>query len=272
MSFRIAQALLIAACILLFDQQRPFAQWLPVEDGVEILRQPLDGNIPMTYLRISLDRFDVRVATPRVPKFGAARSGSETGLNPERGARGLFLDDYVSRYNAVAAISAGYVATFSPPTPLGQIKSDGVVIGTAHSSWATEGTFCSDKGRASIEIAGDMLTKPDYRDCLQVGPMLLLNGAVPSGLQNSSGKGSDYDRMVNGQVTQAMVCTDLAGRVLLGLTAKSGVTLSELVAALKQAPINCLNAVRLQPGGMLVKSDLYGVDNYLHPSALLVIK
>jgi hypothetical protein len=265
---RIISTLLIAGCILFWSEPKLFAQWQSVADGAELLRQPLHGGIAMTYLRVSLDKFNVRVATPRIPKFGVT---SKDAFNPERGARGLFLDDYLARYKGLAAISAGYVVTFSPPTPLGQIKSDGVVIGTPHSSWATEGTFCSDKGQASIETSTDPLSKSKYRDCLQVGPVLLLEGAVPSGLL-SSANGSDYDKMVRGQVPQAMVCIDSSGRVLLGLTAKSGVTLSEFVIALQHDPINCLNALRLQPGGMMVGPELYGSDVYLHPSALLVLK
>jgi hypothetical protein len=131
--------------------------------------------------------------------------------------------------------------------------------------------FCSDKGRASILVAGSSLANLDYRDCLQVGPILLRDGAVQPNLQSSSAAGSDYDKMIKGQVAQAMVCIDSAGRVLLGVTSNR-VPLADMVTALQQPPINCANAIRLQPGGMQVNSDLFGVDNYLHPSALLVIK
>ena len=169
-------------------------------DGVELLRQRIHGNVQITSLRVSLDKFDVRVATPQVQKFGAGNRAAELAGNPERSPRGLFLDDYINRYNALAAISAGYVVTFSPPTPLGQTKSDGVVIGTPHSSWATEGMFCSDKGRAAIDIAVSSLANVEYRDCLQVGPILLRNGVVPTGLPSSAGTGSDFEKMVKGHV------------------------------------------------------------------------
>ena len=191
----------------------PSAQWEPVEDGIELLRASDSNSI--TYIRVSLDRFDVRVATPRVHKFGTT-APSDSNAYSERSPRGLLLDDYIARYDALAAISAGYVETISPPTPLGLIKSDGVTIGTAHSSWATEGAFCSDKGRASIEIATSTLDA-DYRDCLQVGPILLLNGNIPKGLPSSSGSGGDFDKMMKGEVGQAMVCIDSSGRALFGL-------------------------------------------------------
>lgn len=272
MSLRAAPTLAIATIfMLLFDPPHVFAQWAPVADGVELLQQPLHGGqITMTFLRVSLDKFDVRVAVPRISKFGA--SSSDATSNPDRSPRGLFLDDYINRYNALAAISASYVETFSPPTPLGQIKSDGLITGTSHSSWATEGTFCSDKGRALVGISSDLAAKSNYRDCLEVGPLLLLGGAIPNALPSSSATGTDYNRMINGQVPHSIVCIDNAGRVLLGLTAKSGATLSEIVTTIQQAPIKCSDAIRLQPGGMRVNSDLFGVDRYLHPSALLVIK
>lgn len=260
---RIAFTLLVAAMILLCSQPKSFAQWIVVTDGAELLRQQ-PHNV---FLRVALDHFNIRVATPRVPKFGVANQTS--GQNPERTPRGFFLEDYIYRYDALAAISASYVLTFSPPTPLGQIKSDGMLVGTPHSSWATEGVFCSDDGRASIEVATRSLADMDYRDCLQVGPILLRDNAVPTGLPSSTASGSDYDKMISGQVGHSIACIDNTGHVLLGLIGR--IPLSELVTALRQPPLNCASAIRLQPGGMRVKSDLYGTDSYLHPSALVVV-
>jgi Phosphodiester glycosidase len=265
---RVLPMLSIAALILFCSQPKSFAQWVVVADGAELLQQQPHDNVTMTYLRVALDRFNIRVATPRVLKFGAANQ--TPGQNPERSPRGFFLDEYISRYDALAAISASYVKTFSPPTPLGQIKSDGIIVGTPHSSWATEGVFCSDKGRASIEVATGSLADMNYRDCIQVGPILLQDHTVPADLLSSTTGGSDYDKMINGQVGHSIACIDKAGRVLLGLTGR--MPLSELVAALKHAPLYCASAIRLQPGGMQVKSNLYGTDSYLHPSALVVAK
>ena len=76
--------------------------------------------------------------------------------------------------------------------------------------------------------------------------------------------------MVKGQVGHSVVCIDNAGRVLLILASK--ISLSELITALQQSPIDCSDAIRLQPGGLQVNSDLYGTDNYLHPSAVVVVK
>jgi hypothetical protein len=275
MTLRIAATLSITALVFFCGQPKSLAgQWIDVEEGAELLRQQLRPNVSMIFLRVSLDRFDVRVATPQIPTFDGSKekarpSSDVEQYTPERKPKGFFLEDYINRYVALAAISASYVETFSPPTPLGQIKSSGRVIGMPHFSWATEGVFCSDEGRVLIENATRPLADMNYRDCLQVGPILLQQSAVPAGLQNADGKGSDYDKIVSGQVGHSVVCIDGAGKVLLGLIGK--IPLSQMVTALRQLPLNCVDAIRLQPGGMQVKSDLFGTDKYLHPSALVVL-
>jgi Phosphodiester glycosidase len=266
MFYDILRVALLALCIVPSQATAAFAQWTALPDGIELLRKQLPGNTYMTFSRVSLERFDVRVATPRVPRFGLGDVSSSLERNP----RGLFLEDYLSRYDALASISAGYVVSFSPPTPLGQIKSDGVIVGQPHSSWATEAVFCSDKGKALIE-SSPSADIPGYRDCLQIGPLLLRDGTAPAGLLNSTGRGADYDRMIKGQVGQAVICIDRGGRIVLGVSAKS-VALSVVVTTLQGPELDCANAVRLQPGGMRVNGVLFGVDQYLHPSALLVLR
>ena len=62
-----------------------------------------------TYLRVDLEKFDVRVLSALLP-----RKDDKAQAAPERAARGFFLNDYRTLHNAEAVLSGGYKASFSP--------------------------------------------------------------------------------------------------------------------------------------------------------------
>lgn len=169
---------------------------------ISLQKQQLSPGKSVSYIRVDLAGFDVRVLTPLVSLQG---TGTPSG-NPDRAAQGLYLLDYLNRYRALAVMSGGYIDSYSPPTALGSVKSNGTLIAPPHNSWLTNGIFCSDAGRAIVQAAGSDDTKIDLRDCVQAGPSLLNAGqAAPQ-----SG-GTQYLKLAESIQEQGFICIDGEG-------------------------------------------------------------
>jgi hypothetical protein len=246
------------------------AEQKPLAVGLTLERIAGAAGSTRNYLRADLGKIDVRVLSPLVPDVTGSPSG--VSYNVERGAKGFFLSDYLHRYRAAAVLAGGYTVSFSPPTPLGFVKSNGVTANyPARPTWATEGVFCSDRGRAVIEPFGDGAGVGAFRDCLQAGPLLLLNGAPPTGvpsLQQSAA--SSYNRIAHGAVDHAFVCVASGSRVVLGLV--SNTELKTLVGDLQQPAVGCVSALRLDVGALALSGEVIGDDKYLYPSAIGLLK
>jgi hypothetical protein len=243
-----------------------------IEPGVTLETKIGPNGLRQYVLRVELGRFDVRVVTAAVQALGS-ESGGDATYN-ERAAKGLFLVDYLRRYRATAVMGAGYTASFSPPTPFGLVKSNGVTINPSHVTWATEGLFCSDKGRVSITASGNSAENPDFRDCFEGGPLMLLNNLPPVGVPSVQSPSSSYDRIASDPIDHSFVCIDFAGRVVLGLF--PSVKLKSLVNELRKPRFRCVKAMRLDPLGLVFvregKPNIVGKDKYLLPSVIAVIK
>jgi len=242
-----------------------------VGDGLELRQMRINENKKLTFLQVSLKKFDVRVLTARVPISSSNQKSPEIFATYERAPRGYFLQDYQRRYNAIAALSGGYIETFSPPTALGFIKSNGTVTDAMHKSWLTDGIFCSDKGSASIWQIDEASDAVNMRDCLQAGPLLIYRGRVFGNgidIQNSG-----FKKLARSVQAQGFVCIDKEGFVLLGIS--DAIDLSSFVEILRSPPINCIDALRLtgkETAGLRVADEfLFGKDEYLFPSALAII-
>jgi hypothetical protein len=213
------------------------------------------------FLRVNFGAIDVRVLTPSVPLGGSL----STAIDPERAPQGFLLADYLARYHAIAAVSGGYIDSYSPPTALGFVKSNGIVAARSHNSWLTNGVFCSDVGRAVIKMVETSVDVNGFRDCLQAGPLLLANG-VPM-RQDVAG----YQRLAQSVQEQTFVCIDNDKQVVLGVTDK--VDFGTLVSFLYQ--ISCVDSLRLtglDTAGLRIRNQLFGRDEYLFPSAIGVIQ
>jgi hypothetical protein len=223
--------------------------------GLNIESQDLGDGKVARYINVDLNHYDVRVITPLVSLGGNAAASS-----PERAPQGLSLSDYITRYAAIAVVSGGYIDTYSPPTALGFVKSNGTLVAPPHNSWLTNGLFCSDAGRAVIQSA-----IPDgFRDCLQAGPLLLSGGHEST--QNNAG----YVKLAQSVQEQGFICLDSHSRVLLGVSDK--INLQTLVDFLRRPDIDCKDALRLtglDTAGLRDRSHLViGHDNYLFPDAI----
>jgi hypothetical protein len=235
-------------------------------DHLSFQQVHLSDNKNVFFVRAPLEFFDVRVLSPLVQFSAQTRAG-----DPERAARGYFLQDYLRRFDAIAILSGGYIDTYSPPTALGFVKSDGNILSKEHTTWLTEGVFCSDSGRAIIETVGASADRPKFRDCLQAGPLILSKGKPPTDLP--SRKSSGFQKLSASVQEQCFVCLDTNQQVLIGVADK--MDLPTLTAALSRTEIGCVNALRLtgqDTAGLRLRDGLFGSDDYLFPSAVGIFR
>jgi hypothetical protein len=232
---------------------------------LNIQSQQISSGKIVNYVRIDLVDFDVRVLTPLV----LLRDTPSSASNPERMPQGLFLSDYLVRYGAVLVMSGGYIDSYSPPTSLGFVKSNSTLVTPPHNSWLTNGVFCSDAGRATIQLVDPEANRPNFRDCLQAGPLLVSAGQVLS----QSNPNANYVKLAQSVQEQGFVCLDANMRVLMGVTDK--INLATLVGFLTLPEIGCKEALRLtglDTAGLRDRNNhLAGHDGYLFPNAIGVI-
>lgn len=266
MTVRWSTLLALIVCFVLGQQARGESFPRKLATGAEVFRLVLADRTEVIAVRVSLDKLNVRVLTAGVP---LENTSTQQLPNPERRARGYSLEEYLRRYDAMAVLSGGYIDSYSPPTPLGFVKSDGVVIHGLHRSWLVEGLFCSDAGRARIILIDNTDVPSQFRDCVQAGPVLLLGGAQPN-LPGRQGEG--YARLAKRSDEQTFVCISERQEVVLGVTSK--MRLEDLVATLKRPEFLCVDAIRMtawDSAGLQIGDLLYGKDAYLFPSAIGVL-
>jgi hypothetical protein len=238
-----------------------------LQEGLVLQHIQIAENKQMHLVRISLRYFDVRVLSPLVSLV----TKQSTNSNPERLARGYYLQEYLLRFGAEVVSSGGYIDSYSPPTSLGLVKSAGATVSSAHISWLTEAIFCSDEGRATIEFMKADFSKSDFRDCLQAGPMLLRQGKIPA--DTLSRKSTGYLKLARSVQEQLFLCLDSAQQVVLGVTDE--IDLPTLTASLIKQEVGCSDAIRLtgqDTAGLRTKKKLFGNDDYLFPNAIGVVR
>ena len=176
------------------------------------------------------------------------------------------------RFDAVAVLSGGYIETYSPPTPLGFVKSSGRRFSGFHKSWLTDSVFCSDRGEAVIDYTENADVDPArFRDCVQAGPLLLRHASVvqPHLDQDTS----RYQQLTQSNQEQTFICTTKENHVLIGVTDK--MYLTTLVEFLHSPAIGCYNAMRLtgfDTSGLIVGDKTYNADDFLFPNAIGIFR
>jgi hypothetical protein len=233
-------------------------------DVLAIQRVEVGKDASVWYLKVDLRKFDVRVITARVP-FGQRGQA----INPERAPTGFSLEDYQRLYHATAVISGGYLASFAPPTSLGLVKSNDVLVSPPHNTWLVEGIYCDNPAESTIQQWTSDADISNFRDCLQAGPLLLYNGSEPSDVPSKHAPG--YDRLARSVQEQAFLCTSGRDEIIIGVTQQ--IDLPTLTNFLK-SEAGCVTALRLtgkDTAGLRLNDQLYGKDQFLLPNALAVI-
>jgi Phosphodiester glycosidase len=234
-----------------------------------VLRQAaLPGGATLHYMRVPLARYDLRVLAASVPLYDTARQAQK--LNPERSASGYSLEDYLRRYRALAVLSGGYIDSYSPPTPLGLVRSNGFQLSSVHRSWLVDGFYCAKPGHAEISPVDMDPLRRGFVDCVQAGPLLLLNGRPP----DSKGREepASYQKFVSMRLERTFICLTGRREAIIGISDK--IEFPKLVTALQQPQFDCVDAIGLtggSSGGLRFGNRLVGKDEFLYPSVLGVM-
>jgi hypothetical protein len=232
-------------------------------DGIFVQTIQIAAGKNMNLIKFPLDRFDVRVLSPSL------NWTEGYGRDPDRKAKGFYLEDYKRRFDAVAVQAGGYIDSYSPPTSLGLVRSNGQVVSRQRDSWLTEAALCSDTGNVKIDLV-DLVRLP-FRDCVQAGPLLLRSGKPPSDLPSRKAPG--FAKLSLSVQEQNFACVASDGRILLGVTDK--IDLPTLVFALQRPEVSCVDAIRLtglDTAGLRIGTTLFGNDDYLYPNAIGVVR
>ena len=134
--------------------------WVKIDEGfefksVQMSGEPYQSPIKMKILRISLEKFQVRVLDTRI--FGAGR---------------LEVRELARKAQALAAVNGGF---FQPDyRPLGLIISDGKEVNPLRN--ADWGIFLVQGNLPRIIHTKEYLPNGNISQALQVGPRLVVNG------------------------------------------------------------------------------------------------
>lgn len=155
---------LLGALFLLLDGQAVQGSidfpWVRIDEGfefksVQVEGEPYESPIKLKALRISLDKFQVRVLDTR--RFGAGR---------------LAIKDLARKSQALAAVNGGF---FQPDyRPLGLMIVDGQEVNPLRN--ADWGIFLIQGNTARIIHTREYLPNGSISQALQVGPRLVVNG------------------------------------------------------------------------------------------------
>ena len=114
-------------------------------------------------------------------------SAAKRETSKEGGARVFFdnLLNYATTSDALAVISGGFIRQINPLTPLGGLKTDGIVISDIHSKWQDSSVICTDDGQVRISRSLDAFD--NNKTCLQSGPTVIEADISVSDLRDELG-------------------------------------------------------------------------------------
>lgn len=170
----------------------------------------------------------------------------------------MTLSDYYQSTKPLAVLSGGFLSSFSPPLPLGQIVIDGNLVSQPHISWLTTGMFCASENGYFVEEFNPKKKIVPHSDCIQSGPLLIKNNEVRYD-SNYNYSTAEMD-LVKPVKDQAFVCVTRDGNLILGVSTPS--RLDEFSHAVK-TELQCANALGLttfETAGLYYQEKLVGHD------------
>jgi Phosphodiester glycosidase len=230
--------------------------------------QPLDGIPGIEVLEgvVTLESKPVRVLAARVQPRSrtlavvtrASRTslrlspGTDAFATSEASLAGYSLTDYQEVFSAHVVLSGGYLSSFTPPLPMGFVKTRGIVINRPHKSWLFNGLICITPKTFLIEQYKDQHQADGCTDSLQTGQLLALGG------ENVLTLTEENRALVNSVQQRAFVCTDSERRVILGVTGKTTELPLATMLVAKGTPFHCIDAISLSgqiTAGLLIRGD-----------------
>src|SRR4051794_15310316 len=136
-----------------------------IESGKEVLARGIEyqairlpGNIPLYMVSV-------------VPNSGRVRllvqeeniAGQSVAIR-DRLPRALFLSEYADQARSLAVLSGGFMASFSPPKPLGAVRVNGRELSAPHRTWVGTGMFCTNGSKFAIGTYEALKTNRQFPD------------------------------------------------------------------------------------------------------------
>lgn len=277
--FQVGRVLAIALCVLLMAGQAASPQqqdWTikQLRPGISLLAgNPKIGGKPVEveFARAEPGAGQIRILTPssafeqRSAKVARLKSSIPDGLA---------MRDFADLTGAAAVLAGGYVATFSPVQPLGYVRSGSRVSSRSHQSWLVDAMLCANWLDFELDLFDTLYPKRDsYADCLQIGPMVVLDGKRYFGGGNLS---SAATKLLKANQRQGFVCRDAGGALLIGVSAETALDdfIPFLAKPTAQGGLGCARAARVTgstTATLATRGGVFGPDKYLLPTAIAIL-
>jgi len=278
-SNRVSLMLAIAVCALLMAGQAALAQqedWTVKQLGSGIslhVGKPRIGAdlVEVEFARAESGTGQIRILTPQ---SAFEQRGAKVAQLKSAIPEGLAMRDFADLTGAVAVLAGGYVASFSPVQPLGYVRSGSRVSNRSHRSWLVDAMLCSNWRNFELGLFDELYKKRDsYADCLQIGPMVVLDGKRYFGGGQLSPGAEKLLRVPN---RQGFVCRDAAGALLIGVSSETPLDgfIPFLAKPAAQGGLGCQAAARVTgstTATLATRNGLFGPDKYLLPTAIAIL-
>lgn len=199
---------------------------------------------------------------------------------------GRSVENFRRESKASVALSGGFLKSFFPALPLGYVQVSGEPVNRKHESDFLDGLLLLNDSRVDVLLLDEELESSDdleriWRDVLQSGPVLVLNGqsrfSSPGAMPPASNR-SDAD-LIEGPYERAFVGVGCEGKLLLGLSGM--LTLQELSGVLAlplaQGGFACRAALNLsgaKTAGMVLDTgqgiESFGGVDYRIANAIII--
>jgi hypothetical protein len=132
---------------------------------------------------------------------------------------GSSLREFLSDETATVAFTGGYLKSFSPPSPTGYLRIDGVDLNEiVHGDPVVNAILCFGRkgpGLTSVSIfaAKTFRSQGAGEDCVQAGPLLITEGRASFDLSRSASR-----NRLSGEFERAFLAIDRRGWVFLGVS------------------------------------------------------
>ena len=166
--------------------------------------------------------------------------------SPREKITGRTLLAYQKIHGVKAVLSGGFLKSFSPPIPLGMVKTNGQLQNRPiEKTDQLNGVFGIEGSRPRLVKFTDGISFDGWDDCIQAGPLLIDSGRIV--IDETRLVLPATKELVFGRFIRSFVAIDRAGHVLLGLTGE--ISLPDLASVLARSPreggLDCEAALNL---------------------------
>jgi hypothetical protein len=216
----------------------------------------------------SLDIVVVEKGSAKVKVVSSISSSSARTFGFEVGSN-MTITDYADNTDALAVVSGGFMSSFRPPSPLGEIVISGRRVSPPHNSWLTTGMLCANERNVYVgEFNTDKIGLHD--DCIQTGPIFIHDDQLR--YTQDSSYSSDEMALVRSIQEQAFLCVTSTNTLILGTSSAMGLA---SLGRLAKDTLHCSTALRLtgyETTGLIYDGKLVGNDKLPLTSVIAIFE